>query len=164
MSTTDSVTVTTVVALDPVTAFTIFTEEIGAWWQPKVRNLFSENRTGTMKFEAGPGGRLLEMYPGTRQEPFVVGHILIWAPGERLVFEWRQSSFGPNEVTEVDVRFEAVKGGTRVTLEHRGWDAFRPEHKARLGYAGEAFTSMIGLRWADLLTALRSLSLTPKRH
>jgi hypothetical protein len=74
------VTVTTVVALDPATAFSIFTEEIGAWWQPKVRNLFSENRTGMMKFEAGPGGRLLEMYPGTQQEPFVVGRILTGLP------------------------------------------------------------------------------------
>jgi uncharacterized protein YndB with AHSA1/START domain len=115
-----------------------------------------------MKFEAGPGGRLLEEYPGSQQQPFVLGRILTWAPGERLVFEWRQSSFGPNELTKVEVRFEAVKGGTRVTLEHRGWDSFPPEHKARLGYTGEAFVSMIGLRWADLLTTFRSLCLTPK--
>jgi uncharacterized protein YndB with AHSA1/START domain len=126
-----------------------------------IQDRYREGRTGTMKFEAGPGGRLVEMYPGTLQQPFVVGRILIWAPGERLVFEWRQSSFAPNEVTEVEVRFDAVKGGTRVTIQHRGWDAFPPQHKARLGYTGEAFTSMIGLLWADLLTAFRSLCLPP---
>ncbi len=37
---TDCVTVTTVVALDPVSAFAVFTGEISAWWKPKVPGLF----------------------------------------------------------------------------------------------------------------------------
>jgi hypothetical protein len=29
-------------------------------------------------------------------------------------------------MTEVEVRFEPIYGGTRVVLEHRGWDALPP--------------------------------------
>ena len=156
MSSTDCVTVSTVVAVDPATAFAIFTEEIGIWWKPKVRHLFREDRTGVMKFEPGPGGRLLEVYAKSPEELFEVGRILIWARAKHLVFEWRQGSFTANEVTQVEVRFEAVRGGTRVTLEHRGWDTLSPDHRARHGFHGEAFTNMVGLRWADLLTAFKS--------
>jgi hypothetical protein len=60
LNTADSVSVTTVVAVDPLTAFSVFTEEIGTWWRPKVRGLFRRDRTGVMKFEPGPHGRLLE--------------------------------------------------------------------------------------------------------
>ena len=100
--------VTTVVAVDPATAFSVFTEEIGAWWRHKIRDLFREGRVGVMKFEPGPNGRLLETYADAPDDPFEVGRVLSWIPGERLVFEWRQRGFGTNDVTEVDVRFEAV--------------------------------------------------------
>jgi uncharacterized protein YndB with AHSA1/START domain len=150
MIATEIVSVSTVVGVDPATAFAVFTENIAAWWKPKVKHLFQASRTGAMKFERGPGGRLLEEYADA--PPFEVGRVLTWTPGERLVFEWRQAGFAPHEVTQVDVRFEAVGGGTRVTLEHRGWDALPPDHPARHGFTGSAFTSMIGLRWADLLT------------
>jgi hypothetical protein len=44
-----------------------------------------------------------------------------------------------------------------VTLEHRGWDRVPLAHASRHGYgAGDAFTSMIGLWWGDLLTSLRA--------
>lgn len=156
MSNTDAVSVTTVVAVDPATAFAAFTEEIEMWWRPRVKRLFRQDRAGVMKFEPGPGGRLIEVHDDAPGEPFEVGRVLAWVPGQRVMFEWRQGDFGPNDVTEVDVRFEAVKNGTRVTLEHRGWDKLPANHPARHGYTGDAFASMIGLRWADLLTALRS--------
>lgn len=161
MTTSDSVTVSTLVAVDPATAFSIFTGEIGVWWRPKVRRLFRKDRDGTMNFEPGAGGRLLEVYPGQPDQPFEVGRVLAWEPPGRLVFEWRQHGFAPHEVTQVEVRFEAERGGTRVTLEHRGWDSLPADHPARHGYTGGAFTSMIGLRWADLLTALRSHAARP---
>ena len=148
--------VTTVVAVDPATAFSVFTDEIGAWWRHKVRDLFREGRVGVMKFEPGPNGRLLETYADAPDDPFEVGRVLSWIPGERLVFEWRQRGFGSNDVTEVDVRFEAVANGTRITLEHRGWDKIPTEHPARHGWQGEAFVTMIGLRWGDQLTSLRA--------
>jgi hypothetical protein len=86
-----------------------------------------------------------------------IGRVLAWDPAQRLVFEWRQEGFSTADRTEVEVRFEAVSAGTRVTVEHRGWDALAADHVARHGYTGNAFTSMIGLRWSDALTALRLL-------
>ena len=159
MSSFDAVNVTTVVAVDPATAFAVFTDEIGQWWRPKVRHLFRRGREGVMKFEPGAVGRLLETDPDGGQ-PFEVGRVLIWDPPGRLVFEWRQGSFAPAEVTEVEVTFEAVEAGTRVTLQHRGWDALPPAHPARHGFTEGAFTSMMGLRWADLLTGMRAHGLT----
>ena len=50
------------------------------------------------------------------------GRITVWEPGERLTFRYRDTG-GELDETEVDIRFEAVANGTRVTLEHRGWDA-----------------------------------------
>ncbi len=143
------VRVTTVVAVDPATAFDIFTGEIGIWWKPKV-DLFREGRTGLMRFE---GDRLVEAYDSG--DAFEVGRVLEWKPGENLRFEWRQGDFVAGDITEVDVRFEPATHGTRVTIEHRGWDRIAPGHPARHGYTGEAFVSMVGLRWADLLTAYR---------
>jgi hypothetical protein len=53
------------------------------------------------------------------------------------------------------VRFEKVAEGTRVLLEHRGWDGLRRDHPARHGLEGDAWSSMVGLWWAELLTELR---------
>ena len=63
----------------------------------------------------------------------------------------------PRRATEVEVRFEAAPAGTRVTVHHRGWDALATNHPARHGVTGNAFTSMIGLRWADALTMVGQL-------
>jgi hypothetical protein len=150
---TDCVTVTTVVAVDPVTAFTIFTSEIGAWWKPKVPGLFRPGPSGTLKFDSG---RLVEI--DTQGELFEIGRVLVWEPARRLVVEWRQDGFAPGDLTEVEVRFEPVPAGTRVTVEHRGWNTLSADHPARHGATGNAFASMIGLRWADALTALRQRS------
>jgi uncharacterized protein YndB with AHSA1/START domain len=150
------VRVTTVISTDPVTAFSIFTEEIGLWWKPKVSHLFREGQEGVLKFDPGPNGRLLEVYAGAPNDPFEVGRVLTWIPGHRLVFEWRQFGFGPNDLTRVDIRFEAEGNSTRVTLEHLGWDSIPPGNLSRHGWSGQAFASMIGVRWGDALTSLRA--------
>ena len=67
-----------------------------------------------------PGGRTYE-----------VGRVLAWDPPGRLSFEFRARAFASDESTTVDVRFEAVAGGTRVRLEHRGWASLPEDHPAR---------------------------------
>ena len=150
MNATEVVRVTTIVAVDPAQAFAIFTNEIGMWWRPKV-DLFRKGPGGVMLFDSG---RLIERYEDG--QIFEVGRVLDWKPGELLRFEWRQGDFQPGDATEVEVRFERAGNGTRVSLEHGGWDRMPAAHPARYGYTGDAFTSMVGLRWADLLTAFRS--------
>ena len=84
-----------------------------------------------------------------------VGLLLVRLPGERLVLSWRLPSFAESDGTEVDVRFDAVDGGTRVSVEHRGWDDLRPDHPARHGKQGRDYEYMKASLWAENLTALR---------
>ena len=74
-----------------------------------------------------------------------------WLPGERLAFAWRLPSFQEGQLTEVDVRFEAVDGETRVTVEHRGWDTIPPSHVARHGFELMLFQRRLGEFWRGLL-------------
>ena len=144
--------VTTIVAVDPATAFAIFTEEIDRWWKPRVPRMFCKDHAGSLRFETGGSGRLVEVHGDGVTE---IGKILVWSPPERLVFGWREADFGAGETTEVEVRFERVVRGTRVTVEHRGWERLPADHVSRRGYTGDAFRSMIGLRWADLVVTFR---------
>ena len=142
--------VTTLVEVDPADAFEVFTAEIEAWWKPGPR--WRPGR-GALRFEGGQGGRLVQVEGESELE---IGRILVWEPGARLAFEWRARNFAQDEVTQVEVRFERAERGTRVVLEHRGWEALAAKHPVRLGLSGPAFTDMIGLWWADLLTSYRS--------
>lgn len=152
MSATDSVVVTTLVAVDPATAFEVFTEDVDRWWKRGPRYRVSGDRR--LCFEPGVGGRLVVYQEsGGAHE---LGRILVWKPADRLVFEWRARNFEPDQVTEVDVRFEPADRGTRVTLEHRGWDGLPRDHPVRHGLEGAAFTSMMGQWWADLLVSHRA--------
>jgi hypothetical protein len=159
----DAVRVTTVVAVGPAAAFEVFTAEVDAWWRRGPMYRFRADRSGTMRFEPGVGGRLLEVYDAEAGDAYEVGRVLVWEPASRLVFTWRGVAFAPGQRTEVEVRFEAVEHGTRVTLEHRGWDCLPEGHPARHGLAGPAFTRMIGQWWAGLLLDVRARAERPAR-
>ena len=152
----DNVTVTTHVAIDPATAFEVFTEEVDAWWRHGPRFRTGHPRKSTMRIEPGVGGRFLEIYDEARDDAFEFGRVRVWEPGARLVFDFRAQNFEPGQITEVEIRFEPDAYGTRVTLEHRGWQRIPPDHPARHGHTGAAFTSMMGLFWADLLVSARA--------
>jgi uncharacterized protein YndB with AHSA1/START domain len=138
----------------PSQAFELFTNRIEEWWLrgPKYRI----GPGGRLRFEPGAGGRLVEIYDEARGDMFEIGRILIWRPGERLVFEWRLPTFTADQVTEVDVGFTPVADGTRVTLEHRGWDILPPEHPARHGLEEGRFMLHQARWWEDQLDALRA--------
>jgi uncharacterized protein YndB with AHSA1/START domain len=139
------VRVSTIVGTDPADAFEVFTRETALWWRRDPRFRISSSAPGTVRFEAGSrGGRVLEEFPGG--ESTEIGTILVWQPGERLVFEWRSGQFDPSVCTEVEVTFARVNSGTEVTLEHRGW---KPERDSN------AFRDWLGLWWGDLFTAYR---------
>ncbi len=110
------------VPCDPGTAFDIFTNDIGTWWKRGTRYWNDSARAAELRLEPHVGGRLLEVYDAGTGEGFEIGHVLVWEPGKRLVFTWRQDGWAASEFTEVEVRFEAAGSGTRVTVEHGGWD------------------------------------------
>jgi uncharacterized glyoxalase superfamily protein PhnB len=109
----DSVTASVEVAVDPETAFRIFTEEIDAWWVRGPVNFYNAARAVGKRIEPGVGGRYLEIYDDAAGDALEIGRITVWEPGRRLGY---RSSL---DDTEVDIRFEAIPGGTRVALEQR---------------------------------------------
>jgi uncharacterized protein YndB with AHSA1/START domain len=149
----DSIRVTTLVSAHPEATFQIFTQEVDSWWKqgPRFRGA-----GGSLQFEPGEGGRLVQTEPGGAE--FEIGRIRVWKPGEALVFAWRNRSFEAGQTTEVEVRFEAAGSGTRVSIEHRGWDSIPADHPAKHGLEGPALGSLLGLWWGNQLLPLRELA------
>jgi len=92
-------------ALEPAAAFDLLVEELAT----------ALARLG-IRFDPGPGGRVAE-------GAFEVGKVVAWEPGRGLALEWRHASWSPGVVTEMRLRLEPHDGGTRASLEHRGWEA-----------------------------------------
>ena len=150
MSDAGTARVTTVVAVDPATAFSVFTSEVDAWWRRGPRFRVPDDHRlcfdGDRFVAYRESGEVREM-----------GRVLEWKPGERLLFTFCAASFEADQSTEVEIRFEARDGGgTRVTLLHRGWDTIPDDAPARRGLVGDAFIRSMGLWWADLLVSLRA--------
>jgi uncharacterized protein YndB with AHSA1/START domain len=137
----------------PDRAFEAFTQEIGSWWHPSGLFQVTPGGDGLLAFEPGAGRRLFTTLPSG--EHFEIGRIRIWEPGRRLVFAWRQASFGPDQTTEVEVLFEAVGEETRVSIEHRGWDTIPRQHAARHGFPEHITLQRAGDWWRASLTAFK---------
>lgn len=152
----DCATVTVFVDVLPADAFDVFTTEIDLWWKQGPKFRIAGRRRGKLYFEPQLGGRLFETFDvphGTRT--FEVGRITTWDPPSSLCLEWRGTNFKPDEKTFVDVEFQASRGGTLVTVRHRGWAALPDDHPVRHGAVGAAFSRRMGLWWGELLTWFR---------
>ena len=108
-------------------AFRIFTTEAISWW-PLASHSINEETVKEIVFEEREGGDVYELtVDGER------GHwatVVTWEPPNRLVLEWNILK-RDGLATEVEVRFLAAGEGTRVELEHRGWEAIADEAAAR---------------------------------
>ncbi len=152
----DKATAIVTVPTDPATAFRLFTEETDLWWRRGVKYRVAGRNPGSITFEAGLGGRLLEAFEtpiGIRV--IEMGRITAWEPPYRFCFDWRATNFAEGEKTEVEVVFETVRTGTRVTVHHRGFASLRSDHPVRHGLDGTAFIRSMAMRWGEQLTALR---------
>ncbi|HVJ53314.1 MAG TPA: SRPBCC domain-containing protein [Aliidongia sp.] len=151
-----SATVAVTIAVSPERAFELFTGEIDRWWRRSPAYRFRGKRSGELRFEPGLGGRLVEHYgEGDFHE---VGRILAWEPGRLLIIEWRATNYLPGQATEVEVRFRPVPGGTRVIVEHRGWEKLPPDHPALHGQALVEHLRQLGGWWEGLLDGLGRLA------
>jgi uncharacterized protein YndB with AHSA1/START domain len=140
------------VKASPQEAFEVFTQEIAAWWRPNALFQLTPRGDGVLSFEGGAEGRLITTLANGKV--FEIGRVTAWAPGERLAFTWRQATFAVDQQTEVEVRFEAVGDETRVTVEHRGWDAIPQEHVARHRFPLDVFQLRQAAHWRKLLGAM----------
>ena len=101
------------VSVDPQRAFTAFTDEIDSWWVRGPINFFDSGRAVAMRIEPGLGGRVLEVYDDEKGDVLELGRITVWEPGSRLTYRSLVDD------TEVDVRFDAVDDGTRVSVTQK---------------------------------------------
>lgn len=134
----------------PDRAFAVFVGEIGAWWRPNPLFQTTPRPPGRLAFEPEEGGRLTETLENGKV--FEIGRITAWEPPRRLAFTWRQESFPPDLKTEVEVTFEPAGEGTRVSVEHRGFDKVPADSAARHGFPDQALLMRLAEWWRSLLT------------
>ena len=117
----------------PAEAFEIFTARLGTWW-PLAQFSIHQADSATCGIEPRVGGSIYEV--AKNGERCVWGTVLSWDPPRGFSMTWHPGR-EPDTAQEVELRFAAVPGGTRVDLEHRGWEKYGTEAKeAREGYDG----------------------------
>ena len=99
-------------------AFRVFTEDAMSWWPVATHSIHETVRE--IVFEPRKGGEVYEV--STAGEKGHWAMVTGWDPPARLVLAWNILE-RPGEQTEVEVRFTPEGDGTRVELEHRGWEA-----------------------------------------
>jgi uncharacterized protein YndB with AHSA1/START domain len=98
-------------------AFRIFTADALSWWPVESHSI--HETVSAIVFEPEVGGEVYEVSASGERGHWAT--VLEWQPPGRLVLAW--NILGAEAApTEVDVRFVAEGGATRVELEHRGWD------------------------------------------
>ena len=113
---TDAIRKTVLVDFAPAEAFELFTDRIASWWPVGTHSYGGDDVTDVV-LEPGVGGRLYEVTAAGEQD---WGRVLEWEPPSRFLLDWQIPQASG---TEVEVRFLPEGPGTRVELEHRGFDA-----------------------------------------
>ena len=128
--------------------FEVFTRQIGAWWPLPTHGLFGPD-AGGLGFE---DGHLVERAVDGRT--CVWGEVLAWEPPHRVVVSWHPGQEAA-AASEIEVRFTASEaGGTRVELEHRGWERFGDSAmRRRHGYVGPGAWGHVLDHFADVADA-----------
>ena len=122
--TTNAVTHSVLVPLSPEAAFELFADRFGDWW-PKDSHHISDTPTATGVLEVREGGRFYERAEDGSECDW--GFVREVERPERLLLAWHLTpewKFDPDpaKATEVEVTFSAENEGTKVTLEHRGFE------------------------------------------
>jgi uncharacterized protein YndB with AHSA1/START domain len=94
-------------------SFKLFCEDISEWWPGgfggKDSKLFLERQIGGRLYERRSDGSEYE-----------IGRLTSYQPPAIVAFTWRAPSW--DVTTQVEIRFTPEADGTRVELEHSGWD------------------------------------------
>ena len=131
-----------VVAVTPERAFAVYTQRMEAWWPFDGKSVFQECAR-TVTYEPRVGGAVIEeSVDGERAE---WGRILAWDPPHSFRMTWHPGRHAAT-AQELEVRFVAVEGGTRVEIEHRGWE--------KLGEDGAGQRQGYDKGWGEVLAAL----------
>ena len=119
------------VEVGPAEAFRLFSEEFDSWW-PLATHSVGGAEAASCYFEDRDGGRIFETTDdGTTH---LWGMVTAWEPSARMAFVWHP---GRDAATaqEVGLRFIGISTGTRIELEHRGWEVLGDRaEEMRSGY------------------------------
>jgi len=145
--TTGAVRHSVLVPLDRDAAFELFADRFGEWW-PKESHHILESPAAEAVLEPRDGGRWYERSEDGEECDW--GRVVEVDRPNRILLTWQLTpewKFDPDEAnaTHVEVTFEPEDGGTRVTLEHRGFEVH--------GEAGAAMRESVGGEggWAALM-------------
>ena len=149
--TTDAVTHSVLVPLEAQAAYDLFVERFDSWW-PRDGHNISDNELAEVAIEPREGGRWYERAVDGSECDW--GYVRELDPPNRIVLTWHldpRFDFDPDpdKATEVEVTFQAEEEGTRVTLEHRGFEVH--------GEPGAAMRASVGGEggWSSLLELYR---------
>lgn len=98
-------------------AFRVFTAHATSWWPVETHSI--HQAVSEIVFEPHEGGELYEVSQSGEKGHWAT--VLAWEPPRRLVLAWNILQ-REAEPTEVEIRFLPAGDGTRVELEHRGWE------------------------------------------
>jgi uncharacterized protein YndB with AHSA1/START domain len=124
----------------PDDAFATFTERLASWWPRDAT--WSGEALEALRIEPRVGGFVHELGPHGQRLDF--GRVTAWDPPHRLAFSWqvafdRTPVANPSHASEVEVRFPADGGASRVVLEHRSFERHSPDGAAyRAAMASDA--------------------------
>jgi uncharacterized protein YndB with AHSA1/START domain len=125
------------VACAPEDAFAVWTERFSLWWPA------DHTATGDpalVALEPRLGGRIYERAADGTEHNW--GEITLWEPPERLGYVWHLLR-DRADATDVEISFRAHESGTRVEIEHRGWE--------RLGADADVWRTRNQGGWSTLL-------------
>jgi hypothetical protein len=129
--------------------FGTFVTKMGAWW-PVQQFSAGQDRVRDVTVEQRKGGRVYETWDDGTEIDW--GTLTTWEPPARFVMTWT----GTPAPTEIELTFTVLGPAlTRVTVEHRGWEALTDEQLAADcalpgGYTSGAYSQ----GWAIILACL----------
>jgi uncharacterized protein YndB with AHSA1/START domain len=139
-TTVEAVKKSLVVKCSPDRAFEVFTREIGSWW-PLTQYSIGQDKITEVVFEEQVGGRIFERHNDGGEGEW--GRVLAWDPPNRFTMTWYPGGT-PDKATELEVRFAPEGAGTRVDLEHSGWEILGAEAADTRGQYDGGWQGVLG--------------------
>jgi hypothetical protein len=119
-------------------AFEVWTTRIGTWW-PADHTV--SGRAERIVLQGGVGGRIYEQTQDGVEHEW--GEVTRWEPPTQLAYLWHLGT-ERSGATEVEIQFlPQGEAGTRIEIEHRGWE--------RLGRSGDERRDRNREGWASVL-------------
>ena len=119
MSTPEPIVLSVDLPASPAQAYAAFIVQFAEWW-PVATHSLSRQAATRCRFDAAVGGAVEEKAPDGRRH--VWGTVETIETDRRVRFTWHPGR-EPESAQWIDVVFEPIEAGSRVTLTHGGWEA-----------------------------------------